>query len=97
MRPASAEVVIAGAGVIGASVAWHLAERGCRDVVVLDRGQGPGEGSTGAATGGFRVQFASAVNSGLSRLSRAKLRSFSEEDRESCWAPDARASGTSTI
>ena len=44
MRP---EVVIAGAGVIGASVAWHLASRGCRDVLVLDRAPEPGGGSTG--------------------------------------------------
>ena len=74
-----AEVVIIGAGVVGASVAHHLAARGCREVVVLDGGAGPGAGSTGRATGGFRAQFATAVNVGLSLLSREKLLRFEEE------------------
>src|SRR5438067_2337100 len=75
----SAEVVIVGGGVIGASVAYHLAARGCRDVLVLERGARPGEGSTGRATGGFRAQFATAVNVRLSLLSRRKLLAFREE------------------
>ena len=45
---------------MGASVAYHLAARGRRDVVVLDRADGPGAGSTGRATGGFRAQYATA-------------------------------------
>jgi sarcosine oxidase, subunit beta len=75
----SAEVVIIGGGVIGASVAYHVAARGCRDVLVLERGARPGEGSTGRATGGFRAQFATAVNVRLSLLSREKLLAFREE------------------
>src|SRR5437763_11634415 len=75
----SAEVVIIGGGVIGASVAYHLAARGCRDVVVLERGARPGEGSTGRATGGFRAQFATPVNVRLSLLSREKLLAFRDE------------------
>jgi sarcosine oxidase subunit beta len=75
----SAEVVVLGAGVMGASVAWHLAARGCRDVLVLDRDAGPGLGSTGRATGGFRTQFATEVNIRLSLLSREKLLRFPEE------------------
>ncbi len=50
-------VVIAGAGVIGSSIAWHLAECGVRDVVVLDRESELGAGSTPRAAGGFRAQF----------------------------------------
>jgi sarcosine oxidase, subunit beta len=73
------EVVIAGGGVMGASVAWHLASRGCRDVLVLDRAPEPGGGSTGRATGGFRAQFATEVNIRLSLLSREKLLRFPEE------------------
>ena len=73
------EVVVAGGGVIGASVAWHLASRGCRDVLVLDRAPEPGGGSTGRATGGFRTQFATEVNIRLSLLSREKLLRFPEE------------------
>ncbi|MBW3630987.1 MAG: FAD-binding oxidoreductase [Gemmatimonadetes bacterium] len=56
------DVVIVGGGVIGASVAWHLAARGCTRVLVLEAGPEPGAGSTGRATGGFRVQFGSEPN-----------------------------------
>lgn len=73
-----ADVVIAGAGVVGASVAYHLAARGVR-VLVLDRASGPGAGSTGRATGGFRAQYATAINVRLSLLARAKIRCFAEE------------------
>jgi len=72
-------VVIVGAGVIGASIAYHLAARGERDVVVLDRGDEPGAGSTPRATGGFRAQFATAADIALSLLSREKLIRFSDE------------------
>lgn len=75
----TAEVVIVGGGVVGASVAYHLAARGCRDVVVLERGAGAGEGSTGRATGGFRAQFGTRVNVQLSLLAREKLLRFREE------------------
>jgi sarcosine oxidase subunit beta len=71
--------VIIGAGVIGASVAYHLAARGCRDVLVLERASRPGEGSTGKATGGFRAQFGTPVNIQLSLLSRQKLLRFADE------------------
>ncbi|HWT06445.1 MAG TPA: FAD-dependent oxidoreductase, partial [Xanthomonadales bacterium] len=77
-------VVVIGGGVIGASVAYHLAARGVRDVVVLDRAAGPGEGSTGRATGGFRVQFATAIDVRLSLLARTKLRRFTEDTGGDC-------------
>jgi sarcosine oxidase, subunit beta len=77
MRTASVAVI--GGGVIGASVAYHLARRGWRDVLVLDRSPTPGEGSTGKATGGFRAQYATPINVQLSLVSRDKLRCFQEE------------------
>jgi 4-methylaminobutanoate oxidase (formaldehyde-forming) len=40
-----AQIVIVGAGVAGASIAWHLAERGCTDVLVIERAE-PTSGST---------------------------------------------------
>jgi sarcosine oxidase, subunit beta len=80
----SAAVAVVGGGVIGASVAWHLAARGERDVVVLDRAPRAGEGSTGRATGGFRVQFPSAIDVRLSLLARAKLLRFAEETGGDC-------------
>ena len=71
-------VVVVGAGVVGASAAYHLVRRGCR-VTVVDRAAGFGEGSTGRATGGFRAQFASEINVRLSLLSRERLARFEEE------------------
>lgn len=75
----SASVVIIGGGVIGASVAYHLAAAGVADVLVLDRGAEPGAGSSGRATGGFRAQFGTAMNVRLSLLARDLLRRFEEE------------------
>lgn len=78
-RQRSADVVIIGAGIIGASIAWHLACRDSGKVIVVDRGLAPGSGSTSRATGGFRAQFDSAVNIRLSLLSRDKLLRFTDE------------------
>jgi sarcosine oxidase, subunit beta len=75
----SAEVVVIGAGVIGTSVAYHLAKKGCAPVLVLERNRSSGEGSTSRATGGFRAQFGSGINVRLSLLSRKKLLRFEEE------------------
>ncbi len=75
----TAGAVVVGGGVIGASVAYHLAARGVRGIVVLDRGTSPGEGSTGRATGGFRVQFPDAIDVRLSLLARAALERFAGE------------------
>ncbi len=74
----NADVVVVGAGVVGASAAFHLAREKLR-VVVLDRAAGPGEGSTGRATGGFRAQFGTAIDIRLSLLAREKLRAFEGE------------------
>jgi sarcosine oxidase, subunit beta len=75
----TASVVVVGGGIMGASTAYHLAARGWRDIVVLERAEAPCEGSTGAATGGFRAQYATAVNVRLSLLARDKLRRFADE------------------
>jgi sarcosine oxidase subunit beta len=77
--PKRAAVVVIGGGVIGASVAYHLAARGVRDVVVLDRTDRPGLGSTGKATGGFRAQYGTPINVRLSLLARDMLSCFEEE------------------
>ena len=74
-----AAVAVIGGGVMGASVAYHLAALGQRDVVILDRADAPGAGSTGRATGGYRAQYATAINVRLSLLAREKLRRFADE------------------
>ena len=80
----TADVVIVGAGVMGAAVAWHLTTLGCRSVFLLDSAATPGTGSTGLATGGFRAQFASEINVRLSLLAREKLRRFHDETGGDC-------------
>ena len=75
----TAEVVIIGGGVMGASVAYHLARRGCADVLVLERYGASGLGSTGKATGGFRCQFTTDVYVRVSLLARERLRQFRDE------------------
>ncbi len=54
--PREAALVIVGAGIVGASIAHHLALRGWRDVVVVDQGPIPATGgSTSHAPGGVFV------------------------------------------
>ena len=62
-------VTILGAGVAGASLAWALARRGRRDVVVFDPASEPA-GSTSKALGGFRTQHGSELNITLALASR---------------------------
>ncbi|WP_436533240.1 NAD(P)/FAD-dependent oxidoreductase [Actinoplanes sp. HUAS TT8] len=59
--PSSADVVVIGGGAIGASIAFHLAEAGVRDVVLLERDE-LGAGSTCKAAGGVRAQFSDRIN-----------------------------------
>jgi sarcosine oxidase, subunit beta len=70
-----ARIVVYGAGAIGASIAYHLALLGAREVVLTDRGEIAG-GSTGKAMGGVRQQFSTAPEV---RLARASIRFFEEE------------------
>ena len=65
----SAEIIIIGGGVIGASAAYHLAERGVKDILILERESAQGKGSTGKATGGVRAQFETEINIKMSLYS----------------------------
>jgi sarcosine oxidase subunit beta len=56
--------VIVGGGVMGTSIAFHLAEAGVDDVLLLEQGQ-LGGGSTCKAAGGVRAQFSDPVNIAL--------------------------------
>src|SRR3954453_9046540 len=56
------DIVIIGGGVVGASVAHHLVGRGAHDIVILERENRQGLGSTGKATGGVRAQFETEIN-----------------------------------
>jgi sarcosine oxidase subunit beta len=72
-----ARIVVAGAGVVGASVAYNLALHGARDVVLADRGRVAG-GATGKATGGVRQQFTTAAEVALARASVRFFESLGE-------------------
>ena len=76
--PRSADIVIIGAGAIGASIAYQLGRRGVRDVVVLERDM-VGAGSTSKAAGGIRVQFATRVEIELSLRGIAFFKRFEDE------------------
>ena len=67
-----ARVVVAGAGAVGASIAYHLALAGADDVVLADLGEIAG-GATGKAMGGVRQQFSTAAEV---RLAQASVRLF---------------------
>ena len=67
-------IVVAGAGAIGASVAYHLARGGARDVVLVDRAT-VASGATAKALGGVRQQFSTAAEV---RLAQASIRFFEE-------------------
>lgn len=74
---AAADIVIIGAGIIGASIAFHLAERGVTNVIVLERDQ-VASGATARATGGIRQQFSSEADILLSLESVRFFEQFEE-------------------
>jgi sarcosine oxidase, subunit beta len=75
----TADVVVAGGGVVGVSAAYHLAAAGVGRVLLLERAPELGTGSTGACAGGFRHQFSSRVNILLSLASVPMITGFTEE------------------
>ncbi len=74
----TADVVVVGGGVVGASAAYHLAAAGAGRVLLLEREDALGTGSTGACAGGFRHQFSSEINIRLSLASVPMILSFQE-------------------
>ena len=75
--PARASTVIIGGGVMGTSIAFHLAEAGVRDIVLIEADQ-LGSGSTSKAAGGVRLQFSDAVNIELALRSMDAFERFAQ-------------------
>ena len=74
----TAEVVIIGGGIVGSSIAYHLTEAGLTDVLIIEREQQQGMGSTGKSAGGVRAQFATPINIQMSLYSIAFFARFEE-------------------
>src|SRR5687767_7134429 len=85
-----ADVVIIGSGIVGSSVAYHLADQGCANVLVIEREAHQGKGSTGKSMGGVRAQFSTPVNIQMSRYS---IDFFSRFDEVMDHPADYRAHG----
>src|SRR6266542_2267219 len=77
-QPKTASVAIIGGGVVGCGIAYHLARRGQRDVVVLER-ETVGSGTTSKAAGGIRAQFSTETEIRFSLESLRVLQNFTEE------------------
>ena len=74
----SFDVVIIGSGVVGSSVAYHLTEAGCTNILLIERESSQGKGSTGKSMGGVRAQFSTELNIRLSRFSIDFFRTYDE-------------------
>ncbi len=80
------DFVVIGAGVIGASVAHHLAAEGARSVLVIERGT-IGAGTTSQSSGLLRTHYSVRQNVELARSSWWAFNNFAEyvgDDEASC-------------
>ena len=76
------DIIVIGAGVIGASVAYHLCKLGASNLLVVEREEFPGSGSTSRANGGIRAQFTTEMNVNMSLLSMALLDQLDADERQ---------------
>jgi sarcosine oxidase, subunit beta len=74
----TADVAIIGGGIVGSSVAYHLAEAGCTNVLIVEREERQGMGSTAKSMGGVRAQFATSINIRMSLYSIDLFSRFEE-------------------
>ncbi len=78
-QPTTADIVIIGGGVMGASAAYHLAKCGMKNIVLLEKEEFFGTGATGRCAGGVRYQFSTEINVRLSIESLPMIERFKEE------------------
>ena len=64
---------------MGASAAYHLAQRGFKNIVLLEKENFFGQGATGRCAGGVRYQFSTEVNVRLSIASLPMIERFKQE------------------
>ncbi|MBD3172477.1 FAD-dependent oxidoreductase, partial [Candidatus Bathyarchaeota archaeon] len=57
------EILVVGAGIMGLSTAYHLKKQDPdKDILVIDKYAGPGQGNSAKSEGGFRNMFTSKTN-----------------------------------
>jgi sarcosine oxidase subunit beta len=79
-----ADIVIVGAGIMGLSIAYHLARISKKTITVVDRGYLCG-GASGRNGGGVRAQWSSEANVRLMQESIAMCRDFAREMKINVW------------
>src|SRR3954463_1207612 len=80
----TADVLIIGGGIVGASIAYHLTAAGQKNVLILERESHQGKGSTGKSMGGVRAQFSTSVNIQMSLYSIPFYSTFDERLGHPC-------------
>ena len=73
----NAEIVIIGGGVIGCAIAYNLADKGVKDIVVVEKNY-IASGSTGSCGAGIRQQWGTKMNCLLSRKSMEIFKNMNE-------------------
>ncbi|MFP5343141.1 MAG: FAD-dependent oxidoreductase [Candidatus Limnocylindria bacterium] len=91
--PSHARIVIVGGGIIGASIAYHLADAGATDVVLVERGRLT-NGTTWHAAGLVSQVRGSHA---LTALSRINAETYERAERESGVATGLRRNGALTV
>jgi sarcosine oxidase subunit beta len=86
--PRTAEAVVIGGGVIGTSIAFHLAEAGVQ-VLLVER-DALAAGSTSRAAGGIRAQFSDALNI---QIAQRSIAAYCDFGRRPGWEIDFRQVG----
>lgn len=75
--PSKADVIVVGAGLFGASVAYHLTKGGAGKVLLVDQGM-PGSGDSGRTVGMVRHHYSNDVTARLAIRGARTIRDWSE-------------------
>src|SRR3990172_10095771 len=75
----TSDAVIIGGGIIGVSIAYNLAKGGLKNVILLEKEELLGSGSTAKSAGGIRHQFSNEINIRMTIESLRILKDFEDE------------------